>query len=210
MLSDLTITLTEVTPAETERASGLSVDLQRVWRRRGQLPDRAGPHARFDIFALAAVMVRYALTQRGVSPGDSLQIGVAAAPSVVWCALMYADGVCEVRGSPDNVDAFEAAYFEDDALINRLAGTAPSDVGRYMIAFDDEDPILENDPGAAIEASGAETSYVVSLDVLGSRLAERVGKPLLVVQAGPSPKTAADSRHQVRRLMRGRSARPRD
>lgn len=208
MIANWTLTLNAVTPAETERASGLSVDLQRVWRRRGQLPDRVGPHARFDIFALAGVMVRYALTRRGVSPGDSLEIGAAAAPSVVWCALMHADGVCEVRGAVEDVDAFEAAYFEDAALIDRLAGVSQHDAGRYLVAFDDEVPVLENEPGRAIEASGAETSYVVSLEVLGARLAERVGKPLLVAQVGPAPGTAAESRRQVRRLMRGRSARP--
>ena len=207
MIDDLSISLVEFTPAEIGRASGLSVDLQRVWRRRGQLPDRQGHHARFNVFDVASIMVRYALSRRGVTPTDSIDLGTLAAPSVVWCALMHADGVCEVRGEPGVVEEFEAAYFEDATLINRLAGVSQGDVYRYLVAFDGESPVLDNDIGLMIEGAGAESGFFISLDILGMRLVDRIGKPLMVVQIGPEPKTAAQRRQQVRRLMWSRAAR---
>jgi hypothetical protein len=56
--------LTKFTPSEAERITGVAVDLQRVWRKRGFLPKVEG-HARFDLISLAEMKALKALFDFG-------------------------------------------------------------------------------------------------------------------------------------------------
>lgn len=56
------------TPGELEQISGLGVDMQRVWRRRGQLPSHGSGHARFTIAEVVEIALRVSLSRTGVSP----------------------------------------------------------------------------------------------------------------------------------------------
>lgn len=76
------------TPAETERITGLSVNMQRDWRKRGFLNSAPG-HARFDAFEVADIAVMQALAKAGIGPSTgsrSWKRGVGLA--IVSRALM--------------------------------------------------------------------------------------------------------------------------
>ena len=202
----MNVTHAQLSPAEIERVTGVGAELQRLWRKRGYLASRAPGHARFDIFDAAALAVRQVLAKRGLSPRFSEACGALAAPMVVVCALMYADGVCDVMGEPDFVAQFEHEYHKDAALICELSGIGETDVRRYLLAFDDDEPQLAENLSEAIEQSGAESGYFVNLDVLGMRIAERSGRPLVTARVGPPAASPAEKRRHVRRVMK--SARP--
>lgn len=72
------------TPSEAEVITGVSVTLQRDWRHRGFLEKGEG-HARFDVFALARLVIMKALADRGIGPSETSEISkVAAAGVVSW------------------------------------------------------------------------------------------------------------------------------
>jgi hypothetical protein len=190
-----------VTPAVIERVTGLGVETQRVWRRRGYLPGGATGHARFDIFDIAAIMARHELSKRGMALSVSVAYGALAAPMVVWSALMYAAGVCEVAGEAQAVDRFERAYHFDLEIICQIAGVTVSKIRRYLLVVGDDPPALEDSLSEVIAASRAESGYFVNLDELGRVLGERAGKPLLTVELPPSSDKAPNE--VVRRVMIG-------
>lgn len=61
------ITLTQFTPGQAERITGVSVDQQRNLRRHGYLPTTEG-HARFNAFSLARLLSIQLLADRGIGP----------------------------------------------------------------------------------------------------------------------------------------------
>jgi hypothetical protein len=196
-----TIIYETLSASELEQVSDLSTGMQRVWRQRGYLPPIERGHARFDLRTAASVMVRQALSQRGLSPAESAEHGDLAAPMVIFSALMDADGACEVVGEPHAVTAFADAYLKDTSLISKLAGVDPGGVRRYMLAFEDDPPELDDDLGSVIDASGAASGCFINLLVLGERLADRLRRPLIRVELDGPVSDPAVRRRQVRRLM---------
>jgi hypothetical protein len=192
-----------VTPAEIERITGLGVETQRVWRRRGYLPGGATGHARFDIFDIAAIMVRHELSKRGMALSESLAYGAVAAPMVVWSTLMYGAGVCEVVGEAPAVDQFEHDYHFDTKVICPIAGVEVSETRRYLLVLGDDPPALEDSLSEVIEASAAQSGYFVNLDELGRRLGERAGRPLLTVEVSPA-RDIAPKKLERRRIVGAR------
>lgn len=84
------IVLTLFTPADAERIAGVSVDLQRDWRRRGYLEKQEG-HARFSVFDLAQMLVLKTLSERGIGPDRAKDVAETAATEVAIAALRWSD-----------------------------------------------------------------------------------------------------------------------
>lgn len=198
------ITPTTLTPAELESVTGLSTAMQRVWRQRGFLPSPANKHARFSLLEAAEMMVRHTLSARGFPPSQSSKAGAIAAPVVLWCALMDGDGACEVVGPESEVEAFEYAYCLDDKIIRDVV-PVEGNPRRYLLAFDNEEPELEDGLGAVIDGSNAESGYFINLEVLGRRFVERLGRPLVKADLGDPQASPGERRRYVRRLLRSNS-----
>lgn len=90
------ITLTQFTPAQAEKFTGMAVDQQRNLRRHGYLPANDG-HARFDGFGLARLAAIKALSDRGIGPAltaksaDGLDIATICATGILWNLLDWND-----------------------------------------------------------------------------------------------------------------------
>lgn len=82
------IVLSLFTPAAAERISGVSVDLQRDWRRRGYLAKQDG-HARFTVFDLAQMLVLKTLSDRGIGPDRAKDVAQSAATEVAVATLRW-------------------------------------------------------------------------------------------------------------------------
>lgn len=86
------ITLTQFTPAQAEKISGVSVDQQRNLRRHGYLPHSEG-HARFDGLGLARLAAIKVLSDRGIGPSlvakadDGADIATICATGILWSLL---------------------------------------------------------------------------------------------------------------------------
>lgn len=90
------ITLTQFTPAQAEKITGISVDQQRNLRRHGYLAQSHG-HARFDGFGLARLAAIKGLSDRGIGPSltakadEGLDIATLCATGILWALLDWID-----------------------------------------------------------------------------------------------------------------------
>lgn len=80
--------LTQYTPAEAERITGLSTAMQRDWRHRG-FGSRSGKQARFTIFDLAELHFMKAHSDQGKGPSLSLPYAARVAERIVATGLMW-------------------------------------------------------------------------------------------------------------------------
>lgn len=187
-------------PGELEDITGFPQHLQRLWRSRGHLSEKA-PHKRsqFNARDVAELYVRYLLAIYCVSPARSRSIGHKAAPMIFWAALLNTDGACEVIGPEDHVHRFLTAFQNDHGVAAELANTEP-EFSRFLWSGDGStfDFAEESDE---VFASNANHSYVfLDLEAMANTLGQRAGKPLVTVRFPLAP----DER-PVRKLTKGTS-----
>lgn len=171
-------------PKDLAEVTGLSTELQRVWRRRSLLPAASGTRAHFSAGATAEILARYELSRHGVSPSDSSEIAKQIAPSILCNALLSADGACEVVGDEAEVGLFLKAFNESDAIACQIAGLdVPSmfawraDGGPFQLAHDREEMGKEGDYLSV---------FYLDLATAGQMLADRLARPLVTVEVEPA------------------------
>ncbi|RUV04138.1 hypothetical protein EOB36_03660 [Mesorhizobium sp. M6A.T.Cr.TU.017.01.1.1] len=175
------ISLATLSPSELEAASGLSTELQRVWRRRGQLSDRQGTHARFTAQEAAAVAVAVALTKQGFMPGDAVVMGKTHAALVLRLALLRG-GMCEVIGSKDGVKEFRAIFDNDVKMVATLVGDETQEPLRFLFSLDNELPVLSDPELDQIDIGNHLTGYFINLDKIAFNIIRALDRPLLSVE----------------------------
>lgn len=167
---------------ELEAATGLTADLQRVWRRRGHLPACQGGRAIFNAREAAAIAVRLELARFGVPPSDTVAIGDRAAGTVLYGALLSRSRAAEVRGPFSEVARVAASFAENDRLAEAITGADGG--GRYLWAHSPLQLEFINDIASMISEERFPAMLVLDLTVVGVRLAERAPKPLFVLDVG--------------------------
>ncbi len=203
-----TVIYAELSPAEVGVVADVPPDLQRVWRKRGFLPELKGSRASFDVFEAAALMVRQVLARRGEPPSRTAAIADQAAPYVILAALMDAEGSWEVIGPKAEVDAFVDESRMHHKILMGIAKTA--DVNKpYLLAFDNYRPELGIGFANEVEHSDAESVFIVNLHVLGLHFASRFGKPLVRVEVHSEKITkGTKSPTMIRRILPSKTAGP--
>jgi hypothetical protein len=164
--------------------TGLSPEMQRVWRRRGQLPEGEGSPVRFTGGEAAEVMIRYELSRFGVPPSESADIGKKAAAMVMWFALLGSDGACEVFGHEDDIDQFLEEFDRSHALAADLAGAAA--LARYVWRASGDELDFVSDLQEVGLFGDFLSGFFIDLAHAGTRLAEVAGRPLLTVEIEPA------------------------
>lgn len=167
------------TPGEVAAMSGLSQDLQRVWRRRGHLPPRAEGHATFDARDVAGIAVRHELARLGLAPVDTAKYGIEAAPIVLYFALLSSDGAADLRGGLKRIAKVAQRLANDDHVAKLI-----SEVERpHRYIWSASPPTLEfaDDFGAILLAESFPAMLVLDLAVIGRRLVANNPKPLFLI-----------------------------
>ncbi|MDR6708373.1 hypothetical protein J2X73_002752 [Novosphingobium sp. 1748] len=173
------VALNQFLPRELALATGLSTDLQRVWRRRGHLPEREEGFAHFNSVDVAAISVRYELSRMGVAPGDTARIGEEIARLVLYFALLSDDCVASVRGGLRRLTSMGAGYEEDDELAQRVSGV--QDRRRYLWSAQPPQMALADDITPLLSQEQYSAMLHLDLVVIGKRLAENSPKPLFLI-----------------------------
>lgn len=184
-----------LTPAQLAVVTGLSTELQRVWRRRDQLPVGTGSPARLTAKDAAEVLVRYELSRNGLPPSESGAISAEVAPSVLWFALLSADGACEILGEEATVTAFMDEFDNSDDIARQLSGV--DSLTRFIWRADGGDvelALTRDDMGHEGEHLSV---FYLDLSTAGLVLAERLGRPILTVELASG---GSGSTRRVRRL----------
>ena len=171
------------TPADAERITGVSVTLQRDWRRRGILPGQDG-HARFDAFALAEMLFLRVMADRGIGPLTKIAglplkdfaDGIGA--RIVAHALRWQDAWAWPANGPASSNRLAVAAAGEVVGIAQARflvwlpdGSMPmtSALGRFLDGFASSDDALF---GAVI---------VLDLEALGSGMLKRADGPLFTI-----------------------------
>lgn len=196
-LPEAAIELAVYTPADLERISGLRTDMQRVWRRRGQLPALEAGHARFSIQEVVEITFRYAMSKIGIPPSE-LKLDLVEATRAAKLHAVFAHGGCEVIGPPEEVDAFIRDFAEDggEFAISLVEGREASSLksSTYLVLNEWHDTRIVDDPEHLMRATD-ELNIVFNLALVGARLVERGRKPVLTVHFPERP-----GQRTVRRL----------
>ncbi|MCF2514544.1 helix-turn-helix domain-containing protein [Sphingomonas sp. G124] len=167
----------EYSPGELQRISGLTTDLQRVWRRRGQLvPHRKSGHAKFSPLEVVEITIRYALSKLGIPPGECELDLFDAFSGALFHALLNVDGACEVFGPSEDVDSFLADFAESGRIAHYLAGS-PS-AANYLVVNEAHEVRIVDDPQYVFDKTDP-FLLVVDLELIGGRLVERGRKPIV-------------------------------
>lgn len=166
------------TPGELERISGLSGEMQRVWRRRGHIATTDHGHARFSVTDVLGITLRTALSRAGISPGET-EIDLSSATKAAMFHAVFCHGAVEVIGPELMVDDFLHVFREDGGdLGSFLVGNPPT--SPFFVLNDQlESRIVDNTDKLVIDSE--ELNLVYNLKRLGERLIERGRKPMITV-----------------------------
>lgn len=181
------------TSVELEAITGIPGPMQRLWRSRGQLPGEMSTRASFTTRDVADIMVRYDLSKLGFPPGDSSELAAEAAKTVLWYALLNADGAVEVTGSERNTADFLHQFHNDEKLAGLLC--IEPQIMRYLVRIATAKPEFCNDLGNLIDNRGARSGAFLDLERAANDLVERAARPLFRIDVGNN-----GGRRPVRRL----------
>ena len=173
------VALNTFSPGELEAATGLTGDLQRVWRRRGHLPTRDAGRASFDAREVAAIAVRYELARLGIAPSDTLSIGQEAAPIVLYSALISNQGAAEVRGSFQRLAKVAKQFAEDDWIAAQISGGNAE--RRYIWTANPPKLKFVSDFISVLGEEQYAGMMLLDLTVMGIKLVEKAPKPLFLI-----------------------------
>lgn len=173
------VALGQFSPGEVASITGLSADLQRVWRRRGHLPARSGSHASFDARDVAAIAVRHDLTRMGFAPPDTVEIGRLSAPIVLYFALLSSDGAAHLQGGFKRIAEITQRLIDDETLAMLISEVRKP--RRYVLIT--EPPAWEfvDDAAATLSEERFPAMLVLDLALIGQRLVTQNPKPLFLI-----------------------------
>lgn len=199
---DWHVSYANFTPAELEVATGISAELQRVWRRRGHLP-RTGPGMkRFTVQEAAALIVRQRLTFVGVAPRESESIAALCIPMVLYCSLMIVPASCEVYGTENQVARFKHSYHMNEDSIRIISGLGDDIYMPFLLGTDTGALILVESLDEARSDTFTEYGHFLNLEALGRTLAHRTRRPLFTVSFPETELTGnAPRERRIRDLM---------
>jgi len=172
------------TPSELEQISGLGADMQRVWRRRGQLPSHGSGHARFTIAEVVEITLRVALSRAGMPPGEVVP-NLAGAASAAMHHAIFCHGAVEVIGPAGEVEQFLRTFEEDQGNLGTFLIGNP-EWAAYLVLNDRHDARIVAEP-SEIMAEDEELNIVFNLALVGARMVERGRKPIVVVRFPDRP-----------------------
>ena len=178
-LSTATISHAKYGPEELARISGLTPDMQRVWRRKGNIRALTMAKTHFSISETLEITLLCAMSKAGIDPRE-VKLDLAQTTQAAIFHAIFSDGGCEVVGPSVDVESFERCFLEDDGELGRLLVKAPQH-GNYLALNEFHEMRVFQDPHQMVPVAD-ELSLVFDLGVIGGRLVERGRKPVVTVK----------------------------
>lgn len=176
-------TFAKFKPGEVHKLTGMTPALQRLWKRRGQMPLGYGDPEPITARVVAEVYVRHQLALAGLPPSESADIAAKAAQIVLWFGLLSINGACAVMGPKHLVADFIDQFMNSHHIATKLSGVTPERSFRYLYRFGGIGPFhfaLGSDD--IFNASTFTLLTVLDLETMGNSLAIQAGRPLLTVE----------------------------
>lgn len=187
---DIAVEFTAFAPKELTAITGLSLAMQRDWRRSGYLPPRETGWATFSLRDIAGIALRKVLADSGLGPGfgNTLLTHPSAdlvVNSIVWWAV-EADAISGwITQLPESLAAEVTAFDNDDhfGLVGRLTGQD----SRKRALTVQIDPIGKqvsfNDECRPDHADESPLLVTLRLDAIGRQITQRAERSLLTLRS---------------------------
>lgn len=176
-------TFTKFKPGEVYKLTGMTPDLQRLWKRRGQMPLGYGDSEPITARVVAEIYVRHQLALCGLPPSESADIAAQAAKIVLWFALLNHDGACAVVGPKQDVTDFINLFTRNDNLATTICGISINDVFRYLYRYGGKGQFqFAKDSDTVSKASTFTSLTLLDLEEIGNSIWSQTGRPLLTVE----------------------------
>lgn len=186
-------------PSDLAEISGMPMQITRLWRSRGLLPEQPRGRSRYSARDIAEIMLRYDLSRLGVPPSESLEIAVSAAEMVIWFALLNCDGTCEVTGEAEAVEKFMVAFDRNEKLVDSISGTA--NAFQFLVSVPPHKPEFVAEIDDLFQSRSVRAAMLIDLSQVALDLGKNARCPLFSVRQLDQSKNA------VRRLTGHRTPR---
>ena len=177
---------------EAEWITGVGRQIQREWRRRGFFAWEGEGRADHKLHDLARLIVMGVLADRGIGPSMSMDIATSAALRIEYFALNVPSSIEDSTG-----DEFERALARSGRpRVAAFVGWTNKAIRpeRFLVAEAGGITSLTNDLNTVFTAPNFDGAVVVlDLEVLGTTIATRAGRPLVTVEL---VKSAADRKRE--------------
>lgn len=173
------VALNHFSAKEVAAATGLSTELQRVWRRRGHLPSCGEGRASFDSNEVAAIAVRHDLTRFGFAPPETIEIGRLAGPIVLYFALLTSDGAANLSGGLKRIAEISQRFAQDDRIAELISGVQRPK--RFIWSSNPPELDFVDDAASNLSEERFPVMLVLDLALIGQRLVTQNPKPLFLI-----------------------------
>jgi hypothetical protein len=170
------------TAGEAEAITGVTAVMQRDWRRHEYLRAQSEGWSKHDTHALAQMIFMKAMADVGVGPSISGPVSQSAAMRIEYFAFSQPNAVADNTGG--QFMQFVRARKESVASFF-IRWTNKSEVESWAIVWRDRSVAFATDLRDAVKGIAPEvrsSMIAVDLDLLGSILAQRAGRPLVTVE----------------------------
>lgn len=166
------------TPARAAELTGVDVETQRNWRKRGLLPSFARKHARFDPFQLAQLAATRALSTHDVGPTYARPIAEMVASSIVGHALLNCPDAIQAIGPPGVICDYQKLLQDSEEIIAVAHIESP---WRFAVTWPNGLCIPVGNLSEAFSQVKEKSAVVLDLEAIGNELAAAVDGPLFLV-----------------------------
>lgn len=194
------VLLTPLSSSDVERMTLVSPSTQRVWRTRGYLEQLSSKRATFDVFAIAAIAIRYELSLQGRSPAETSSIGAQYAANVVYFTLMNTSGVCDLLAlSDEKLKSAERQFLMSDDLISHICKLDSRIAPDRYIFISEPDRFASGQEVSKVQLElSARSGAFVDLELLAEHLGRQAGRPLVtLLYDGVTPSDRPPPRRRV-------------
>src|SRR5689334_21127690 len=113
-------------------------------------------------------------------------LGDQAGAIVLLAEMTQLGRTCDIRGTDRAVHEFLEAFRADTAIAASLAGIA-NERHRFLWSGDGNEFRIGDPSGADLLARTHDTYIVLDLEAMGTRIARRAGRPLMMIKLPSEP-----------------------
>lgn len=164
---DIKFTPATFSASEVAKITGVSLALQRNWRRRGHVTANQHVRATFSALETAEMLALGCLSAGGIGPAIGVGVAESAGLPILVAAQRQPGAVADPEG---------LLKFPEDPIKARAGHLA-----RFMRVTPEGESVYTDDLNTAAAYQPAPWALVLDLAYCGEQLAQRAGRPLFTV-----------------------------
>lgn len=182
LLSNVDVVLHDLDSADIERATGLTAELQRIWRNRGVIAKKSGTRAKYTPLDAAAFGLAKVLRFYGCPQPEALKLSRDYEDRILQLAMENAFGVIETFGTPSFTDQLFKEMDASDRIFGEIAGIGESSKALLLVSADGQGFEEAREVPEPLTLGGPIHFCTIDLVALSRNLADQIGRPLVTIR----------------------------